>query len=533
MVASLLKVIASGIQDERLAFKATLYPFRKLWNKAGRFTTRWERLDFENTPSFGSTGFFRILRKGHLVTRLYLVANMPDIYTIQAQATNQAKQQGATQAYPRIGWTNSLGHALVQQLTLDIAASRVETIDSRLLEILDEFHTPLEKVPVVNEMIKRKDNGFTETSIGWPQGSALQASLAAIETATTNRTSLPLPYQEKVCVPLPFWFTRGDTGCALPIDAISMDDVRVGVTFRALNGLYYTPTQVPNDSNNADGASLAPLLNTKFYTQDPSITPNQTPLSNTYGTIQMPPNLSLGDCYIMAEYVYLDQNEANRFRLADLQVPIVQHYAMNPHDTQGLLNARIRLDIPNPTRDLYFMCNPYMAPAYNAHFLATRDLTGTPNTLPTNAQKPWWPDAVGLYANRPSVYKRPAFQLSDSEPLSGYELNYQGSLVRYRTEAPALFRSIVPSYEQRKSPWVNRYYYNLPLAIQNGFTAFSRPCGEANLDKITNRDLVLQFRTPYGNTSGLNVGRFTVFTYAETYNIMRVYGGRAAVLFAY
>lgn len=527
MVASLLKVIASGIQDERLAFKATLYPFRKLWIKAGRFTTRWERLDFENTPTFGNTGFFRILRKGHLVTRLYLVATMPDIYTTQAQA--MAANNGQP-VYPRFGWTNSLGHALIQQLTLDIAASRVETIDSRLLEILDEFHTPLEKVPVMNDLIKRKDSGFTETSIGWPQAQA--ASLAAIQTAMTNRTPLPLPYQETVVVPLPFWFTRGDTGCALPIDAISMDEIRVGITFRALNGLYSTPTHVQNTSN-ADGTSLMPLQGANFYLQDPIQTPNQTPLANTYGTIQMPLNLPLGDCHIMAEYVYLDQNEANRFRLADLQVPVVQHYAMNPHDTQGLLNARIRLDIPNPTRDLYFMCNPYMASSYNAHFLATRDMTGTANTLPTNNQYPWWPDAVGLYANRPSDYMRPAFQLSDSEPISGYELSYQGSLVRYRTEGPALFRSIVPSYEQRKSPWVNRYYYNLPLAIQNGFTPFSRPNGEANLDKITNRDLILQFRTPYGNTSGLNVGRFTVYVYAETYNMLRIYGGRAGMMFAY
>jgi hypothetical protein len=525
MVASLLQVIASGLQDERLAFRSTMYPFQKIWIKAGRFTTRWERLDFENTPTFGNTGFFRILRKGHLVTRLYLVATMPDIYTTQAQAI--AANCGNA-AYPTFGWTNSLGHALIEQLTLDIAASRVETIDSRLLEILDEFHTPLEKVPVMNDLIKRKDTGFTETSFGWPQGGAKTASLAAIQTAINARSPLPPAYQETVVVPLPFWFTRGDTGCALPIDAMSADDVRVGISFRALNGLYYTPTQVANSSN-ADGASLAPLLGATFY----PTTARTVPLTNTYGTIQMPLALPLGDCYIMAEYVYLDQNEANRFRLADLQVPVVQHYATNPYDTQGLLNARIRLDIPNPTRDLYFFCNPYMASSYNAHFLATRDMTGTTNTVPTNTQYPWWPDAVGLSASRPSEYMRPAFQLSDSEPISGYELSYQGSLTRYRTEGPALFRSIVPSYEQRKSPWINRYYYNLPLAIQNGFTPCSRPNGEANLDKITNRDLILQFRTPYGNTSGLNVGRFTVYVYAETYNMIRVYGGRAGMMFAY
>ena len=165
MVASLLKVISSGIQDERLTFKHTLFPFKKIWIKAGRFTTQWGRLDFENTPTFGNTAYFRILRKGHLVTRLFLVAQMPDIYSTQKAAQDA---EPLLTIYPKFGWTNSLGHALVEQLTLDIAASRVETIDSRLLEILDEFNTPLEKVPIINELIKRKDHGFTQQSFGWP-----------------------------------------------------------------------------------------------------------------------------------------------------------------------------------------------------------------------------------------------------------------------------------------------------------------------------------------------------------------------------
>lgn len=499
MVASLLKIISSGIQDERLVFDHTLYPFKKMWMKAGRFTTKWERLDFENTPSFGNTGFFRILRKGHLLTRLFLVATMPDI----SSAQTRAKAVSPT-VFPQFGWTNSLGHALINQLTLDIAAARVETIDSRLLEIIDEFNTPLEKVPVINELIKRKDNGFNVHSFG--------------------------SSQETVIVPLPFWFTRGDNGCALPVDAISMDDIRVGISFRSLNGLYFTTTQRNVDTND-DGASLYPIVGSKFYAQDPFLTPNAVPLSDSNGIIQMP-TLQLGECYIMAEYIYLDQNEANRFRLADLQIPVVQHYAMNPFDTRGLLSARIRLDIPNPTRDIFFMCNPYNAPTYNAHFLATRDMTGTNNTIPNASQYPWWPDAIGLSSTHPSKMMRPAFALSDSEPISGYELDYQGSLVRFRTEGCALFRSIIPSYEQRKSPWINRYYYNFPFGIQNGFTPFSMPCGEANMDKIVVRELVLRFRQPYG-TYGLNVGRFIVYVYAETYNMLRVYGGRAGLMFAF
>jgi hypothetical protein len=518
MVASLLKVISTGVQDERLHFSETLYPYQKTWLKTARFTTKWHRLDFYNPPTFGNTAFLNLPRKGHLITRLYLVATMPDIYTTQLQALQQLKTviPAATQVFPRFGWTNSLGHALVSQLTLDIAASRVETLDSRLLEILDEFNTPLEKVPGVNDLICRKDSGFTETAFGWPAPSSSVPVQPSVSLA---------PTMQQVVVPLPFWFARGDPGSALPIDAMTMDEVRVGITFRALNGLYYTPTQVPNVAT-ADGTSLYPITNSLFYAQDPVVNPNQQPIANQTGQIKMPP-LQLGDCYIMAEYVYLDQNEANRFRLADLQVPIVQHYQVNPFDTRGLMNARIRLDIPNPTRDLFFMCNPIMAPSYNAHFLATNTLRGTVNSLPTTTATPWWPDAIGLNPTKTSAYLRPAFALSNAEPLSGYELDYQGSLVRVRTEGPALFRSIIPSLEQRKSPWVNRYYYNIPLGIENGLTPFSRPQGEANLDKITNRDLVLNFKG-----QGTNVNQFIVYAYAETYNMLRIYGGRAAMLFA-
>jgi hypothetical protein len=53
------------------------------------------------------------------------------------------------------------------------------------------------------------------------------------------------------------------------------------------------------------------------------------------------------------------------------------------------------------------------------------------------------------------------------------------------------------------------------------------------LDKINNRDLVLQFRTRSGNQMGTDVGRFVVYVYAETYNILRVYGGRAGLMFAF
>ena len=70
-------------------------------------------------------------------------------------------------------------------------------------------------------------------------------------------------------------------------------------------------------------------------------------------------------------------------------------------------------------------------------------------------------------------------------------------------------------------------------SIQNGYTPFSKTQGEANLDKITNRDLILRYRQLLSQSSGTDVGRYVVYVYAETYNMLRVYGGRAGLMFAY
>jgi hypothetical protein len=47
----------------------------------------------------------------------------------------------------------------------------------------------------------------------------------------------------------------------------------------------------------------------------------------------------------------------------------------------------------------------------------------------------------------------------------------------------SMFRSIIPAINQRKTPWVNKYYYTLQFGVNNGFLPPSVPSGEANLRK--------------------------------------------------
>ena len=520
MVVSLLKIISTGIQDERLQppkDQPSIDSLVYVLIKPGRYGTAWARIDFDTNPAFGKSAIVRLPVQGELISRVYLVVQMPDIQTPQLRAQT-AKINGQTPQFigPRFGWTNSLGHSLVNKAQLHIGGVLSDTIPGKLMEILDEFQTPLEKTVESSRQLLRKDDGFSDTSFG---------------LGTTS---------EQVVVNLPFWFSRGDPGCFLPIDALNIDEVRITLDFNTIAGLYYSESRTIDLSGNvvqtnAQGGSLWPMEGSSFYYADsrgsaiPGLEPRRFPGDKVspYPSLTMPSSFSMTDAYLLVEYIYLDKPEANRFRIADIQVPVVQHYTIDPVDTQNNLHARIPLTIPNPTRDIFFYCQKYQGPGYNAPFLATRDISGPDCTF-----APWWPDAKGLNER---IYGdlQPAFQTRESEPLRWLSLNYAETLTRFSTENMALFRSILPSLEQRKAPWVNRYFYNLPFGLQNGYTPLSMPLGEANLDKIQRVSLALRFHGKTGNITDDFADRYIVYTYAETYNILRVYGGRAGLMFAY
>jgi len=489
MVAALVRLLHSGIQDQRLLpVGVDNSVYIRVLVRAGRMTTQWQRLDFQQAPQFNQGATCRLLRKGELITRLYLVSTLPDLYKPQATAMNTPGFVG-----PRFGWTNSIGHALVQTATVTIGGSVVETLDSRLLEVLDEFNTPLEKVLDVNTMIGRVQNGFTETSLG-------------------NSVT-----PQQVIVPLPFWFSRGDLGAALPIDSLNVDAVNIIIQFRAATSLYYTSSRSGEYSYD-DASALWPILGSKFYKADPRgevVSGISEQRVSEIPGVKMPLKLNLGDTYLLAEYIYLDKPEANRFRLADIEIPIVQHTAIDPKDTQRAVYYQIPLEIANPARHIFFMAQNFFANTYNTYFLATRDLSGADGVL-------WWPDCQGLGLTYGTLV--PGFATRGSEPLSLIELVYEGSYVRTSTENCAMYRSILPSLEERKSPWHNRYMYCIPFGVNSGHTAPSVVMGECNMNRIMKKELRLGFTGPQ---------RLYIYSWVETYNILKIYGGRGALLFSY
>ena len=524
MVAALLRVVYGGIQDARFICQkgrpSNSY-FVKVFVRAGRFTTQWVRLDFDTLPSLGNSSVITLPRKGHLISRLYLVSQMPDISSRQLAAKAWCAEQTPPKTFvgPAFSWTNSLGHALINTATLEIGGTRVEVLHGQLLEVMDEFYTPLEKVGLMDKLLKRNSSNFR---------AGAGAGRDTVAQAVTH---------------LPFWFSNGDVGSFLPIDALQADPVKISISFSGLNTLYTSTAQRDTSrltSTPAGGEAYFPLAESPFYYADAGGT-DISGLSGFPGVNQKVSAVPLikqrtaaelayfgPETYIMAEYIYLDRPEANRFRLADIQVPILEHYAFDQVDTQGSATVNCYLRVPNPTRNLFFYAQRFETPYYNAPFLCTRDLSDSTAGLPT----PWWPNAtqIGTRVHEEMV---PAFTYSDSEPISAISLIYEGSIYRYNTASPSIFRSFIPAVEQRKTPWVNRYMYNIPFAFQSGFLPPSQHCGQANLDKIPIINLSLGLAPYAGQPAGSKMPRYLINVWAETYNIFRVYGGRGGMMFAY
>ncbi len=495
MVASLIKTIYSGAEDVRLGVTKEPYIRLKkyinniLSERQGRATTQWIRLDFISPPEFGRKSSIILPRKGHFIRRLFLVTSLPDL--------DEDRRKALRAVTPRFGYTNSIGHALIDEATLTIGGAKIDTLNSRLLEVLDEAYTPLEKVPTINKLIGRSTTDF---------GDGLPA--------------------QQLHIPLPFWFCNENPAYSLPIDSIAVDEVRLEVTIRNLVNLYYTR------SRTTDGA-LYPLDSPTYYAYNDIS-------GQLYPNLYIPPigedpeqytrqlfkaensngrpidSYKLGDTYILAEYVYVDSPEANRYRLADLEIPIVQHTIIEPVTSQGRPEIQIPIRIGNPVKSIRFYGQLSQAEQLNSYFLATRELAAANQYGPS--PQLWWP----ITGSFDEYNITSAFSNTNSELFSRIQLKYHGTLIRYTTDAPVQFRTCMPlMYGDSKTAWHNKYYYMLP---------FGDSC--ANYDKIERIQLELGLQPVRGKLSTAFVPpAVTVYLFAETVNILRIFGGRAGLLF--
>ena len=127
MTGGLLQIVTSGKQDIYLTIKPEITFFKKVYKKHTNFSFESRRLEFEINPLINKANLIyncKIERYADLVSNLYLIYNIPDIYSND---------------YYKFRWIKNFGTLFIKKATITIGSTIIDTISGEWLLIQNEY----------------------------------------------------------------------------------------------------------------------------------------------------------------------------------------------------------------------------------------------------------------------------------------------------------------------------------------------------------------------------------------------------------
>lgn len=185
------------------------------------------QVDFQNAPNFGTRATATIPRNGDLLGEVFLVFRLPKITQTAQNGVDVSTDPGSLNYW---GWTNKVGYALINDVTLDIGGQQYDRHYGEFYDVWDELTQKSTKKNL--ETIGDIDN------MGLSDADAHQKRWFMASADEANRY---------LYIPLKFWFNN-TVSMALPMVALSFHDVKLTFNFRARDKLvrYYGPSDRPD-----------------------------------------------------------------------------------------------------------------------------------------------------------------------------------------------------------------------------------------------------------------------------------------------
>ena len=181
-----MQLVAYGAQDVFLTGKPEISFFKVVYRRHTNFAMESIEQTFNGNPALGNRVTCTISRNGDLITNMWLECEL---------AGNNANL------------VNSVGHALIEYVELEIGGQRIDKHYGEWLEIWSELTLPEEKRAGFKEMIGRRDAG-----------------------------SATAPETKELYIPFQFFFCR-NPGLALPLIALQYHEVKINLKFRGATEL--------------------------------------------------------------------------------------------------------------------------------------------------------------------------------------------------------------------------------------------------------------------------------------------------------
>jgi hypothetical protein len=327
MGSGLLQLVSYGIQDMYITYKPQITFFKVLYKRHTNFAFECIPQFFNTKVDFNNKYTCIISKNADLINKMYLVINLPPIGKF-LDIPNETGLGNSKIAC--CSWTKNIGFQLISQIDIEIGGRCIDKHYSDWFNIWYEITTPKSKRDGLDKMIGnvKEMTEFTSSKQGY------------------------LLY-----IPLMFWFCR-TPNLALPLVALYNTDIKINVLFASLESciilgpshyiiikedicLYEKGEILYQIINNVSYyykfiiydyitkklyyIKITPeALNPNYkiysqknnnYTVTPDIT-NSAIEKLYYNKIKYFPyflNLTLGDSYLLIDYIFLDLEERLKF----------------------------------------------------------------------------------------------------------------------------------------------------------------------------------------------------------------------------
>jgi hypothetical protein len=287
----LLQLVATGKQDLFLTGNPQISFFKMVYRRHTNFATESQPMYFDGTPNFGQRVTCLVPRRGDLLGRVYLDVTLPRLTD--------------TSGNP-LSYTNSVGHALIQEITFEVGEQEIDRQTGEWMEIWTLLTTPDSQRGALNQMIGRVNQYVSPVIIPGVKSEGL-----------------------RLLIPLQFYFCN-NPGLYLPLLALQYHPIRINITLRPLQQLFWVPPPA-----------------------DPLLLPDWKPAC----TINVDCTKQIVNMMLWGEYVYLDVEERRMFvstsheYLID-QVQYTPPYALTAQQT----TATISVEFNHPLKEFMFIC---------------------------------------------------------------------------------------------------------------------------------------------------------------------------------
>jgi hypothetical protein len=442
----LLQLVAVGKQDAFLTGNPQISFFKMIYRRHTNFAIESQPMYFDGTPNFGQRITCLIPRRGDLLGKVYLDVTLPLV----------KDAQGNTLSY-----TNAVGHALIQEITFEVGEQEIDRQTGEWMEIWTQFSTPPGQRDALNEMIGRIE----------------PYNLINLKPGTGNDGL-------RLLIPLQFYFCN-NPGLYLPLIALQYSPIRINITLRPLQQLFWVPPPVPPPQD----TSWMPACSVQVDCTTPIV-----------------------NMMLWGDYVYLDVEERRLFVNSSHEYVIEQVQYTPPYSLTPYQNtASISVEFNHPIKEFFFVVQKDSMMNRNEWFnysnLAIGEIT----------QEPVMP-----YLNSNAAGDRIDMISTAVLQLDGYDRFTARDARHFRLEQPYVHHTTTPA---------SSYIYNYSFALR---PEDAQPTGTMNASRIDS--IVWQLQMNAALSSPLlplwqQRGACRIVIYGHNYNVFRIINGFGGLLF--